>query len=771
MEDLEEAISSYREALALHPPGHPNRSSSLGNFANALLTRFEQSGRVDDLEDAISSDHEALTLCPPGHPARSNSLNNFVNALLTHFKHFPRIEDLEDAISSGHEALTLCPPGHPDRSISLNTFASALLTRFMQLGRIEDLEDVISSYCEALTLRPPGHPNRSSSLNNFAEALLTRFQQLGKIEDLEHSISSHREALTLCPPGHPNHSNFLGNLAYALSSRFKQSERMEDLEECFTLHEQAATHLTSSPRDQLFAAINWVASARRYGHKSIIHAYSTSFQFLERCLILYPSVESQQRFLATANIPMATDAASAAIDAGELETAIEFLEQGRVMLWSKMEHYRHPLDQLRLVDSKLANLLQTLSIELEHLSVSSGSRLLNSEAPMVLAPLDVQIQRNRILSEDWEKAVQQVRAIKGFSNFLQAVPFATLQMAAAEGPVILINISNYRSDAIILHINSPPLLVTLPEIQPNHLIHLTEQLTFARDMGAGADRSKVIFPILRALWKDIVSPIVDCLTKIGVPEKSRVWWCPTSKLCALPLHAAGPYRRSQKNLADIYTSSYITTLSALIKARSNTSGQFVVPKLLVVGQPSEASLPNVKAEIDNLQQLGDFVDVLVGAEANRDQVLHALQQHSWAHFACHGHLGDNDQPFQASFKLHGSSSLTLLELIQAKLPNAELAFLSACHSAEGSLKTPDEPIHLAAALQFCGFRSVVGTLWEMDDEDGPMISKEFYKHMFCDPGNKADFRDSAEALNVAIRAMRKNSVPLERWILFIHIGA
>jgi len=59
----------------------------------------------------------------------------------------------------------------------------------------------------------------------------------------------------------------------------------------------------------------------------------------------------------------------------------------------------------------------------------------------------------------------------------------------------------------------------------------------------------------------------------------------------------------------------------------------------------------------------------------------------------------------------------------------------------------------------------------MDDQDGPTISKEFYKHMFRKPGNEADFRDSAEALNVAIRALRKNRVPLERWILFVHIGA
>ena len=191
--------------------------------------------------------------------------------------------------------------------------------------------------------------------------------------------------------------------------------------------------------------------------------------------------------------------------------------------------------------------------------------------------------------------------------------------------------------------------------------------------------------------------------------------------------------------------------------------------------PTDKSLPNVQSEIDNVQQLGDFVGVdvgvLVGAEANCDAILLGLREHSWAHFACHGYLGNNAQPFHASFKLHGGSYLTLLDLIQARLPNAELAFLSACHSAEGDLTTPDETVHLAAALQFCGFRSVVGTLWEMDDRDGPIVSKEFYKYMFRNPGNKADFRDSAEALNMAIRALRKNGVPLERWILFVHIGA
>ena len=140
--------------------------------------------------------------------------------------------------------------------------------------------------------------------------------------------------------------------------------------------------------------------------------------------------------------------------------------------------------------------------------------------------------------------------------------------------------------------------------------------------------------------------------------------------------------------------------------------------------------------------------------------------YSWVHFVCHGHSGNNP-----SFKLHGGNDLTLFDLIQVKFPNAELAFLSTCHSAEGDFITSDETIHLAAAFQFCGFRSVIGTLWKMDDRDGPIVSTEFYKYMFYKPGNKTDFRLSAEALNSAIRVLRKSKVPFKRWIPFVHIGA
>lgn len=129
-----------------------------------------------------------------------------------------------------------------------------------------------------------------------------------------------------------------------------------------------------------------------------------------------------------------------------------------------------------------------------------------------------------------------------------------------------------------------------------------------------------------------------------------------------------------------------------------------------------------------------------------------------------------NRTFHSFFQLHDGEHLKLLDIVKADLPDAELAFLSACHAAAVDQGAPDESINLAAALQFCGYRSVVGTLWAMDDRDGPVVSEVFYRHMFRNPG-KVDFRDSAAAINLAVRELRRRKVDMVRWVNFVHIGA
>ncbi|KAG2741662.1 hypothetical protein P692DRAFT_20248238, partial [Suillus brevipes Sb2] len=134
-EDLDQAIALAREALALHPVGHTDRSKSLGNLANLLSTRFDHQGNAKDLDQAIALHREALALNPVGHTDRSWSLNNFALQLSTRF---------HQAIALLREALALHPVGHTDRSWSLNNLAILLSTRFDHRGDAEDLDQAIA---------------------------------------------------------------------------------------------------------------------------------------------------------------------------------------------------------------------------------------------------------------------------------------------------------------------------------------------------------------------------------------------------------------------------------------------------------------------------------------------------------------------------------------------------------------------------------------------------------------------------------------------------
>jgi hypothetical protein len=88
----------------------------------------------------------------------------------------------------------------------------------------------------------------------------------------------------------------------------------------------------------------------------------------------------------------------------------------------------------------------------------------------------------------------------------------------------------------------------------------------------------------------------------------------------------------------------------------------------------------------------------------------------------------------------------------------------------GVKKTPDEVIHLAAGLQFSGFKSVVGTLWEVDDSVAKHVVEAFYKYMFHPKEEGVmDCTKAAWALNCTTHAV-KTKAPVEQQMVFVHIG-
>ena len=226
--------------------------------------------------------------------------------------------------------------------------------------------------------------------------------------------------------------------------------------------------------------------------------------------------------------------------------------------------------------------------------------------------------------------------------------------------------------------------------------------------------------------------------------------------------------------SDLYIPSYTPTLSALIESRKSdkSSESLEKPSVLLVAHPDEA-MKQAWPEIQAIQSLDTNVTTLLGEEAEPSAVFEGIQDHRFAHFVCHGNLV-SERPFDAYFGLYESSRLTLLHIIRSRLPVAEFAFLSACHTAElteGSIS--DEGLHLTAAVQYCGFRSVVGTMWAMADQDGSDLAERFYKSIFSsDKTGLPYYERSAKALRNAIRAVRKKKkLPLEQWVNFVHYGA
>ncbi|MEV7324585.1 CHAT domain-containing protein [Streptomyces sp. NPDC093970] len=430
------------------------------------------------------------------------------------------------------------------------------------------------------------------------------------------------------------------------------------------------------------------------------------------------------------------------------------------------------------------------------------------------------VDRRIVLTRRWDELVEEVRRlgrveqVPHLADFLRPPTAASLTVAAREGAVVVLNLSEDRSDALLLvgeSVRSLPLpLVTPVEVTARATAYLNclraletagwnlqramvpftrgdrkrrvfrrvatarQSLSDARD---AAERELV--DLTAWLWDAIARPVLDDLGHCGpaVPGDPlpRLWWCPTGLLALLPLHAAGHHAEEEGEeypaVLDRVVSSYTPTVRALIAARDRSSpphadGLTESPGMLFVAPEPDGlpRLPAHEADQDSLRSVfGHRLTSLRGEEATVDAVLAALKRHPRAHFSSHA-AQRLDSPGDGGIALR-DGLLTVHNLVEERFAG-EFAFLSACQTALGSVQLADEAITLAAALHFAGFRHVIGTLWSVQDTAASVITRDFYTAGA--PGARAggpdagkssgagfDTADAARRLHWAVREMRE----------------
>jgi CHAT domain-containing protein len=199
--------------------------------------------------------------------------------------------------------------------------------------------------------------------------------------------------------------------------------------------------------------------------------------------------------------------------------------------------------------------------------------------------------------------------------------------------------------------------------------------------------------------------------------------------------------------------------------------------------PGASPLPGTSLEkTEVIAAMGPSVSIVSLVCPDVRGTMAQLQECTVAHFACHG-VSDPTDPSKSGLVLQTAREatedstqdmLSVQNVCQAHLAQAEIAYLSACSTAQNQARRlSDEVLHVVSGFQVAGFRHVVGCLWPSDDTVCVEVAKSFYSELVQSRlTKKDDNRATALALHQAVVKVRERESkrPL-LWAQYVHFGA
>ncbi|KAF6753805.1 CHAT domain-containing protein [Ephemerocybe angulata] len=818
LSDISEAVSAHQKAGHIIPEGHADLPGHLSNLGMSLACRFGRTGNISDISEAVSVQQRAVELTPQGHAEMPSYLSNLGIALANRFERSGQLSDISEAVSVHQRAVYLAPDGHVTLPFYLTNLGISLRTRFERTQKLSDISGAVAVQKRAVDLTPEDRADLPSYLTNLGNSLICRFEHTARLSDISEAISVHKRAVDLASEGHPSPPDYFGNLGTALHLRFVSGADTEDLDASISCFRAAAVSFLGSPDTKLAAARRWAQLLIEHYPQSpeIVPSISTALDLVALVAGLEKTVEGRYTQLQSIS-GLALEGGAAACFLGMADKALEWLEQGRCLVWNQLNNLRTPLDDLRIHDKELAENIADIAKQLENAG-STGSSRGTTRISRTLSETMLRENEGRAhlgLAAQWEHLLKTTRAIPGFESFLMPPPCSTLlHHLPQSGPIIVVNVDKRRCDALaLLHGLDEPLHIPLPNFslvkanryRANLTSHLQSQHLWVReeDLVVIPDgefqergvkvgrRGKEVEDVLSNLWKEVVKPILEGLgfSRAHLTPGEllpRIWWCPTGPLSFLPLHAAGIYRGpNADSIFDYVVSSYTPTVSAITDRvqKSHHPVEKIISGVFLTSQPNTpgaspitGTTREVRSIFERAQANGVRVLKVEGSELTVDSCLEHMREYSCIHLACHGSQ-NAAQPLQSRFLLH-TGALDLGVVLQSNLKNADLAFLSACQTSTGDEKISDEVVHLAAGMLAAGYRRVVATMWSIGDQAAQEVATDFYDYIFSHredgSGTMFDGSLSAYALHHAVQRLRQrvgvSESSLLTWVPFVHFG-
>ncbi len=197
------------------------------------------------------------------------------------------------------------------------------------------------------------------------------------------------------------------------------------------------------------------------------------------------------------------------------------------------------------------------------------------------------------------------------------------------------------------------------------------------------------------------------------------------------------------------------------------------------GTKAFPALPGTRWEVESLARMfsarGLAVEKLLGSAASEQRLREllasgALAEYRYLHFATHG-VPNLERAFDSALLLSRDrlpdpldavlsggelvdGNITAAEILRTWTLNADLVVLSACQTAVGRYAGGEGYLGFAQALLLSGARSVVLSLWKVDDIATMLLMTRFYENLLGARAGLGAGMPKAEALREAQRWLR-----------------
>ncbi len=724
--DLDEAVKVQRQLLDATPQDKViNRAAYLATLGDIFHHRYQQIAILADLEESIRLGIEALAIRSEDYPNRPNLLNDLGDRFMTRYRRAGAKADLEESNRLKQEALDKAPKDNQNSVGWLNKVALKHYSRFKQTGSIADLDETLRFEREAIAKSKFNCRGRASLLYQHTGHLYTRSLRSKDSSDLDDLVRLAQECVDATPDGDPQRANRFFYLARNLKHRYLIRREACDLQSANLYFHSALYDSNSRPVFRISAgksAFSCCVISADWERAYEVSAYTIQ---LVPYLVKRSLTNSDKQHLLKEIVGLASDAAAISYKANKSPfAAISLLEKGRGVLALSLEDMRTDLEDVRKRSPVFAAEFIRLRDELE--LPATGYDSISGEEIQTNLSQD-QIDRRLEAGQRFDKLLERIRVL--IPNFLRNPDKKQIQEAACSGPIIVINVSQYRCDAIIVE-QQRIRYVALPDLNIAEI-----RMRAQGDNLRGNE-------ILEWLWDTVAKPILEALGFTGRPTGGswpHVWWIPTGPLSKFPIHAAGRHTNgSDDTVIDRVMSSYSSTVNAIINGQrrpahipSSTDQALLVAMEKTSGQ---SDLRFAAEEVEGLSKLCKSMTIEpIEPGRRRQDIVSSLKECKIFHFAGHGHT-DMVDPSQSyllteDWRQKPLTVSTLLEMnLRAHSPF--LAYLSACGT--GQLRNErfvDENIHLISAFQLAGFRHVVGTLWEVNDQSCVDMARITYEEI------------------------------------------